>query len=177
MVRKTANILYDGNSRCPIHNKNSRNAAISWFNVSPSKNKHLQPGITCVAEAGKNRSPSGSRYYPCWASVPVHYRGRPEGPGQSFPEGREVLQEPQTLLLYFTKGKLCVTDQIFIPSARGAASVLTAWVLLKQKALMERSCNTCALSRMRWILFLIRSKATTSPWVSQKLIVIHPFFV
>lgn len=76
-----------------LHNRKSNNAAISWPQcIILQQSKSLQPGVACAAEAGKSRSPSGSRCYPCWASVPVHYRGHPAGSGQNFPEGMEVLQ-------------------------------------------------------------------------------------
>lgn len=55
-----------------------------------------------------------------------------------------------------------------VPSVCRAGSPLTAWVLLKQKALMLCKRNVCAFWRILSILFRILSKATTSPCVWQR---------
>lgn len=130
--------------------------------------ENLQRGITCAAGADKNRSPSGSRWCPCWASVRVHCKGRPAGPGRNFQEGRGVLRDidkHKSSCYSRTNVNMRPPCVSAVPSVSAAASPLTAWVLLKQKALMERSCSVRAFSRIRSILFGILSKATTSPCV------------
>lgn len=67
----------------------------------------LQRGITCAAEAGRSRSPWGSRCWPCWVSVRGRYRERPAAPGQSFQEGRAVLEHVQKQRWYINESWSC----------------------------------------------------------------------
>jgi len=75
--------------KCPVLPPGGQTELLPmWWRVW----SNLQRGTTCAAAAGRSRSPGGSRCRTWWVSDPVRYRGRPAEPGQSFQEGREVLE-------------------------------------------------------------------------------------